>query len=129
MIGDVLETTLVDLGQMMLDKDLEASETMTLALTGLAESVGQAVDAAVRSITEESETAAQEVLALRGEINRLIEEVTHHQAAKLGRDDPQGVDVFRLETGLVDALKRTYTLAKRIARMKVPKAVLESQAA
>ena len=42
---------------------------------------------------------------------------------------PQRLDVFRLETGLVDALKRAYTLAKRIARIEAPKPVIEGKAA
>jgi phosphate:Na+ symporter len=128
-IGDVLETAMVELGHLMLDKDLHASETMRLALTGLGETVGQAVDAAIRSVAESSETAAQEVLSLRNEVDRQIQEVMQHQATKLGPDDPQRLDLFRLETGVVDALKRTYTLAKRIARIEIPKVLLEDQAA
>ena len=128
-IGDVLETAMVELGHMMLEKDLYASRTMRLALNGLGETVGRSVDAAIRSITEGSETAAQEVLSARDEVNRQIEIVMRHQARKLGPDDPRRLDLFRLETGLVDALKRTYTLAKRIARIEVPKALLEEGAA
>lgn len=124
-IGDVLETAMVELGHMMLDKDLYASETMRLALTGLGETVGQAVDDAVRSVTDSSEAAAQEVLSVRGEVDRQIAEVMQHQASKLGPSDPQRLDLFRLETGVVDALKRTYTLAKRIARIEVPKVLLD----
>ena len=52
-----------------------------------------------------------------------------HQASKLSPDDPQRLDKFRLETGLVDALKRIYTLAKRIARIEAPKAVVKEKAA
>ena len=127
-MGDVLETTLVDLGHRMLEKDIQVSENMDLALKGLGQTVGKSVRAAVRSVTEESETAAQEVLSLRGEISRQIEEVMEHQANKLGPDDPQLLDVFRLETGLVDSLKRIFTLAKRIARIEVPKAMLKGEA-
>jgi phosphate:Na+ symporter len=128
-MGDVLETAMVELGHLMLDKDLHASETTELALSGLGETVGRAVDAAIRSVVENSETAAQEVLALRGEVNRQIEEVMLHQASKLGPDDPQRLDLFRLETGVVDALKRSFTLAKRIARIEIPKVILEDAAA
>jgi phosphate:Na+ symporter len=128
-IGDVLETAMVELGHMMLDKNLHASRTMRLALNGLGETVGRSVDAAIRSVTESSETAAREVLSVRHEVNRQIEEVMQHQAAKLGPDDPKRLDLFRLETGLVDALKRTFTLAKRIARIEVPKVLLKEDAA
>ena len=128
-MGDVLETTLVGLGHKMLDKEVQVSENMNLALHGLGRTVGKAVDAAIRSVTEESEAAAQEVLSLRGEVGRQIEEVMEHQASKLSPDDPQRLDKFRLETGLVDSLKRIYTLAKRIARIEAPKAVLKGKAA
>ena len=128
-MGDVFETTIVDLGHRMLDKNIQVSENMNLALKGLGQTVGQSVDAAIRSVTEESETAAQEVLSLRGEVSRQIEEVMEHQASKLSPDDPQRLDKFRLETGLVDALKRIYTLAKRIARIEAPKAVVKEKAA
>ena len=128
-IGDVLETAMVELGHLMLDKNLYASRTMRLALNGLGETVGRSVDAAIRSVTESSESAAREVLSVRQEVNRQIEEVMQHQAAKLGPDDPKRLDLFRLETGLVDALKRTFTLAKRIARIEVPKVLLKEDAA
>ena len=128
-MGDVLETTLVGLGHKMLDKDIQVSDNMNLALRGLGRTVGKAVDAAIRSVTEESEKAAQEVLSLRGEVGRQIEEVMEHQAAKLGPDDPQRLDIFRLETGLVDSMKRIFTLAKRIARIEVPKTVLKKEVA
>ena len=112
----------------MLDKDLYASRTMRIALNGLGETVGRSVDAAIRSITESSETAAQDVLSARDEVNRQIEKVMRHQAKMLGPDDPRRLDLFRLETGVVDALKRTYTLAKRIARIEVPKVLLVDDA-
>jgi phosphate:Na+ symporter len=123
-LGDVLETSLAAKGQQMLDQNLEVSETMRLALNELGETVGVATAAAIDSIRDDSEVDAQRVIAFKDAVNRQIEAVLQHQIAKLAPDTSDRVAIFRLEMSIVDSLKRAYTLAKRIAKLSIPKEVL-----
>ena len=59
-----------------------------------------------------NQKAAQEVLALKGEVNRSISQVFERQAERLAIDDPERPTVFRREMAIVDNLKRIYTLSQ-----------------
>jgi phosphate:Na+ symporter len=123
-LGDVLETSLAAKGQQMLDGNLQVSETMRLALDELGETVARATAAAIDSIRDDSAVDAQRVISYKGDVNRQIEAVLQHQVAKFGLNTSDRVAVFRLEMGIVDSLKRVYTLAKRIAKLSIPTEVL-----
>jgi phosphate:Na+ symporter len=127
-VGDVVETNLVELGYRMLDQNLHASDAMRSAFRTLGLAVVRALNAAIRSVAKDDQRAAQEVLTLKAEVNRGIDAVLQHQVSKLGAEDPNRLAIFRVEMGIVDSLKRTYTLAKRIAKLQLPKELLSAQA-
>jgi phosphate:Na+ symporter len=118
--GDVLETDLMALARQKLDQDLEASDTMRSMLKGLHETVSHALASAVQAVRDEDQQAAQDVVALKDEIDRRINEALTHQAGKLAEDDPKRLAVFRMEMDVMDSLKRIYTLSKRMARTVLP---------
>lgn len=119
-IGDIVETDLVAIGKEKLEQNLEASDAMKSMMTGLYTVVTRAVELAVQAVRDEDQRAAQEVVALNGEVDRRVDEALAHQAGKLGDEDPKRVPLFRLEMELVDKLKRIHTLSKRIARGVLP---------
>ena len=118
--GDVLETDLMALARQKLDQKLEASDAMRSMLKGLHETVSHALASAVQAVRDEDQQAAQDVVALKDEIDRRINEALAHQAGKLAEDDPKRLTVFRMEMDITDALKRIYTLSKRMARTVLP---------
>jgi phosphate:Na+ symporter len=115
-IGDVLETNLVAEGHTMLDQGIRPSETMRVSLGSLWQTVLRAVGLSVKAVVEGDEEAAREVLRLRKEINPQIDELLRYQASRLSESEKR-VEILHLEMSVVDSLKRTYTLAKRMAKL------------
>ena len=116
-MGDVIESNLVGLGRTMIERDLYPSETMRLALGELGGQVREAIANAVRSIAEDDRGRAEAVLDMKAEIDQQVDRVLRHQAGKLAPDDLKRLEIFRFEMGVVDDVKRLYTLAKRMAKL------------
>ena len=127
-IGDVVEDGLAEVGHKMLNEGVQPSEETLLMLTDIYRAVSKAVGESVEAVKGNDQKAAQEVLALQGEVNRSITQVFQRQAERLAIDDPERPTVFRLEMAIVDNLKRIYTLSKRIAKLLLPKELLSSEA-
>jgi phosphate:Na+ symporter len=119
-IGDVIETNVVGIGKDRLEKHLEVSDAAKSMLTELHAVVTKALAFAVQAVRDEDQRAAQEVVALKGEVDRRVDEALAHQAGMLAEEDPKRVAIFRLEMELVEKLKRIHTLSKRIARGVLP---------
>jgi phosphate:Na+ symporter len=97
-------------------------------LRDIYDAVSRAVGKSVEAVKGNNQKAAQEVLALKGEVNRSISQVFKRQAERLAIDDPERPTVFRREMAIVDNLKRIYTLSKRIAKLLLPEELLSSEA-
>ena len=119
-IGDMIETNLVEAGRSRLNEEaLEISPSTREVLRGLHEKVQWSVARATEAVASQDRSWALEVLQAKTEINRLAAEAESHLAARLGAPAPHRLAAFRLETELVEALKRIYYFAKRIARLVV----------
>lgn len=127
-IGDVVEDGLAEVGHKMLNEGIRPSEETLTMLTDIYQAVSKAVGKSVEAVKGNDQKAAQEVLALKGEVNRGISQVFQRQAQRLAIDDPERPTVFRLEMAIVDNLKRLYTLSKRIAKLLLPEELLSSEA-
>jgi phosphate:Na+ symporter len=119
-IGDIVETEIIALGKKRLEEGVEASETMRGLLSELYQYVVTSVELSVRAVRDNDQTAAQEVIALKADIDRDVAMALEHQAGKLGEDDSKRLAIFRVEMELVEKLKQIHTLAKRIARGVLP---------
>jgi phosphate:Na+ symporter len=116
-VGDTIETNLVESGIKALDRGVNPSDAAREMLRGLYSRVDGALATAVRSIRDDDQNAAREVMARGSEVNRQIELVLQHQARRLASDDPMRPTIFRVEMELVESLKRVYALSKRIAKV------------
>ena len=105
-------TTWESLDDALRDQRVEAVVIATPASTH--------VDLAVQAVRNNDQVAAQEVIALKGEVDRGVQAALAHQSEMLGREDPKRLVTFRLEMELVENIKRIHTLAKRIARGVLP---------
>lgn len=119
-IGDVIETDIVNLARRIIEQKVRVSETMQVMLRELGEVVGKGLDLTIEAIRDDNQTIAQEVVALKGEVDRRITDALAHQARRLSNEDGRRVLIFRLEMELLEALKRIHTLSKRIARSVLP---------
>ncbi len=122
-IGDVIETDMVALGKKRLEEGVEASDTMRQLLEELYDVVVKAVELSVQAVRDDDQRAAQEVITLKGEVDRGVDAALAHQAKKLGEEDAKRLAIFRIEMELVEKLKHIHTLAKRIARAVLPQEI------
>ncbi len=126
-IGDMIETNLVDAGRTRLASNLEISPETREVLRELHERVQWAVERATEAVASGDPDLAEEVVDAKSEINRLAEDAEDHLTARLSAPAPQRLAAFRIETELVEALKRIYYFAKRIARLVVEETALYSR--
>jgi len=122
-IGDVLETDLSSLGRKMITQNMQPSETMLVILTTLYEWICRALEAALKAVQERDQLAAQDVLAMRNQINQQVDAALQRQVSSLALSGEERLTTLQMEFELIDKLKRIYTLTKRIARRLLPQEV------
>ncbi len=127
-IGDVIETDLIALGQKRIDKGVVISRETREVLSGLHEEVTKTVDDAIDAVMRNDQKAAQEVIAAKLDINRLVEAAEQHQAQRLVAEEPGRLPAYAIEVDVIEKLKRIYYFAKRMAKAVVPEEVLERAA-
>ena len=83
-----------------------------------------AVKLAVDAIAELDESKALEVIQMKSTVNGLIDGALDYQQERIAPTEPQLIALFRLEDEVIDALKRIYSLSKRLANLLLPDAVV-----
>lgn len=115
-IGDIVETNLVFLGLERLDQQLTVSAATRGLLEEFHDAVRRALDISVQAVTQQNQRAAQPVVEMKGEINRLAAAAAAHQARRLVAEEPNRLPAYTLETDILQNLKRIYYFTKRMAR-------------
>lgn len=128
-IGDMIETNLVEAGRARLEGAVEISPSTREVLRGLHEKVQWSVEHAIEAVASQDHDLASEVLGAKAEVNRLAHEAESHLAGRLGAPEPHRLTAFRIESELVEALKRIYYFSKRIARSVPTETTTSSQPA
>ena len=118
-IGDMIETNLVEAGRTRLARNLEISPSTREVLRGLHEKVQWALECSTEALASDDKDLARQVIAAKKEVNRLADEAEVHLTRRLSAAAPNRLEAFRLEAELIEALKRIYYYAKRIARLEV----------
>ena len=116
-IGDMIETNLVDAGRIRLRANLQISRETEDVLNALNREVTRAAERAIRAIVSNDSEIACEVAERKKEINRLARAAEDHLSRRLSADAPNRLAMFRLESEIMEYLKRMYYFSKRIARL------------
>ena len=87
----------------------------------------RSVELFVRAVRQTDQRAAQEALLLNAEIQAFADQLFERHARRLPVDDPQYTQRIRLMATLVEQLRHTYTLARRIAKTQVPPALAQQE--
>jgi phosphate:Na+ symporter len=119
-IGDVIETDLVHQGYEGIEQGVSISDATRKILVELHHVVSNAVDMARDAVMENDQIAAQEVIAMKGDINRFMESAAMHQARRLVAEEPNRLAAYTLEMDIIEKLKRIYYFAKRMAKAVMP---------
>jgi phosphate:Na+ symporter len=127
-IGDVIETDLVYLGNEGIDAQVLISEETRELLRKLHHVVSITAELAIDAVMENDQRAAQEVIAMKADINRLMESAAMHESRRLVAEEPNRLAAYTLEIDIIEKLKRIYYFSKRMAKAVVPEEVSENAA-
>ena len=118
-IGDTIESNLVIIGRHRLEQRLVISPSTQTLMRSVHQKVCQAIDHAVRAIVEKDPTVAQQVIDAKDDFNQLVDVAEDHLTHRLGAGEPKRLEAFRLESEIMEYMKRMYYFAKRIAKLIV----------
>ena len=118
-IGDVIEVSLVDLGEKRIKKGFKISEATQKVINTVHVVVSDALKAAVRAVVEEDTDFATRVISMKTDMNRLVEQAGTHQAKRLVSEDSGKFEAYSVEMDIIEKLKRIYYHAKRMAKTVV----------
>ncbi len=124
-LADVIETDIVALAHKVADvRSVPGDETRRM-LQQLHASVTKSVELAVQAVRDNDQQAAESVLVMKDTLRKQSEQLLERKATRLTADDPDYINLVRLEMSFVDQMRRIYTLAKRIARVALPPALAQ----
>jgi len=127
-IGDIIETDLVYLGNQGIDEQVSISEETREILRKLHHVVSTTAELAIDAVMENDERAAQEVIAMKADINRLMDSAAMHESKRLVAEEPNRLAAYTLEMDVIEKLKRIYYFSKRMAKAVMPEEVSEHAA-
>jgi len=116
-IGDMIESNLVVAGRNRLEAGLIISKETEKYIEAIHKEVCWAIERSLRALVEHDPSIAKEVLEAKMEINRLVTEAEEHLSRRLSADEPNRLIAYRLESEIMEYLKRMYYFAKRIAKL------------
>ena len=119
-LADIIETDLSILAKFFIEKKRRISETTDQVFKELYNEVQRAVELAVQSIRDNDQQLAAEVINKKDSISNLAEQLLSRKSERLGRYHADELETARIEISLIDKMRRTYSLARRIARIVLP---------
>lgn len=122
-LANIINDELVDISRNYIDLGVEASEATHLLVKNLADKVGKAVEQVIKTVRENDETTAEEVVTLKDEINQVVDEFLMRQSERIAIKDEGHLNLVRLEMEFLDKLRGIYILCKRIAKDFLPSEV------
>ncbi|MBI1311449.1 Na/Pi cotransporter family protein [bacterium] len=116
-IGDLIETDLVVVGRQRREAGLMISPATEELLTAIHHEVCWAVEHSIRALVDEDLELARQVTAAKSDVNRLVATAEEHLSRRLAATAPNRLIAYRLESEIMEYLKRMYYFAKRVARI------------
>ncbi len=116
-IGDLIAVNLTDIGQRRLRQEVQISTDTQNLLDLLYDKVSWTLDQSVEALFKANKMMANEVIAAKNDVNHLANQVNNHLVRHLPLQDANQILIFRLESELLESLKRMYYFAKRIAKI------------
>ena len=124
-LADVIEIDIVALARKAANVKSASSDETREILVALYTTVTRAVELAVQAVRDNDQRAAESVLLLKDTIRGQSENLLARKSTRLGAEDPESLNLVRLQMAFIDQMRRIYTLAKRIAKVALPPALAE----
>ena len=118
-IGDLIEVNMVSLGENRIKKGFKISKPTQDVINTVHLVVSDALKAAVWAVVEEDNDFAMRVIAMKADLNRLIEKAEMHQSERLVSEDSGKFEAYSVEVDIIEKLKRIYYHSKRMAKTVV----------
>ena len=118
-MGDTIATNLVSVGRARIESGAQPSEATKEAFAPLRDAIRTSVTKAIESVREQDGQMAEEVIAMKDEIQNLSRELEAHLVKRVAADEPNRVVIYGLETDGVEIMQRLYYFAKRLAKAVV----------
>ena len=122
-LADVVETDMVALARRAAKLTMVSGKETRAMLAELYESTLKSVELAVQAVRDNDQNAAESVVMLKDAFREQSDRLLGRKAARLSAEDPEYLELVRLQMGLVDQMRRIYTLAKRVAKITLPQAI------
>jgi phosphate:Na+ symporter len=116
-VGDVVETNLVADGKKRCEEGLTVSELTRQRLEPIHEKVCWSVETAIQALVTNDIAKAEAVLQSKQELNAIIENTRVHLMQRLVAEEPDRLEVFRMENNILDSFKRIHTLSRKISKV------------
>lgn len=116
-IADMVETNLMEIGRERLRTGLVISDATMQMLNHFHQEVSLQVSQSIDALITNDHTTAKKVIGAKPTINQLSTEAEEHLSRRFSADEPQRMVAFRLESEMIEYLKRMYYFAKRIAKI------------
>ena len=115
-VTETVRVNLMELARERIERGITVSEVTREMLDPLREKAIEAFGAAMTAFAQRDAEGATRVLAMKDDVNRLATLAKAHLARRLTADLPNREWTFRVESDLVENLKRFYYFSKRIAK-------------
>jgi len=119
-IGDVIETSLVNMGLERLDVGLHVSPETREVLGDYHTTVGKALAAAIVAVIQKNEQQASYVLEMKEAIKGQLKQASLHEVQRLIAQEPGRLSAYRIEMDTLGSLRRIYDYCRRMARAAIP---------
>ena len=116
-IGDMVDVSLVEAGLQRSRANLHISRETEEILSNFHHEICLGLDRAIRSLVNRDPVIASEVTEAKATIEDLASKADFHLSRRLLSDQPNRLIAFRLESELIEYLKRIFYFAKRIAKL------------
>ncbi len=115
-IGDTIETNLVELGLNRIKAGVSVSESTRKVITGFHKVVIKAFKSAIHAVSQRNTKAAEAVILMNDEIEKIAGSAVAHEAARLVAEEPNRIPAYIIEIEIIDKQKHIYSVAKRMAK-------------
>lgn len=121
MAGAMGARELVDRIRDLQEHQITVSDVTLTNLRLLGREVGATVSDAVEAVREDDLELAERAIARKPAVKRLADRALRHLAETLHDQDPQRIDRVRLETAIIDTLRRLHDQARSAAKAIDPR--------
>ncbi len=122
-IADVIRSDIIQVAEKLVQVNMSPSAVTVEIFRGLFAAVERALQSAIAAIRDKDQSAAQDVLAMKPEIDLLVDKLLVRKAHRMGEEEMDYLETVRAEMATIEVFRHIYTLTKRIARVELPSPV------